>query len=235
MKGELLTYPNPKEVGIGPLPMFLSGDINSSNAIVFVAGLTNTLDSVPYVRPLSEALEKEGWCFVQLLTSSSGYGFAHGSLDRDTSEMSSAVSTLRKMGKSKIVIMGHSTGSQDVIHYVNGNYERVDGVIAQAPVSDREAIDDNISKWIPTAIKMIEEGKKDEAMPRESITWFDTPITAYRYWSLFSEGLVFKNNKSILIIYVLMYTEVMMITLRQLFHQMYSKRIIQMLKMFHSH
>ena len=95
MDGKLLQYNSPHTT---PLPMFLSGDTASSKVLVFVAGLTNTLLSVPYVAPLSEALAGEGWGVCQLLTSSSGYGFTHGSLDRDVSEMSSAVKTLRELG-----------------------------------------------------------------------------------------------------------------------------------------
>lgn len=98
MDGKLIQYANPNELGIGPLPMFLSGDISSDKVLVFIAGLTNTLLSVPYVEPLSETLKTSGWGVAQLLTSSSGYGFAHGSLDRDVSEISNAVAELRKQG-----------------------------------------------------------------------------------------------------------------------------------------
>ncbi|EOR03513.1 hypothetical protein E3P92_03887 [Wallemia ichthyophaga] len=191
MEGKLQQYPNPnKSPNLGPLPMFLSGDKASAQVVVFVAGLTNTLLSVPYVAPLSEALEREGWGLCQLLTSSSGYGFAHGSLDRDVREISSALGELRKLGKQKIVLMGHSTGSQDVVHYLtaDGQRERVDGCIAQAPVSDREGIDDGIRSHIPLALQMMKEGRADEAMPRDSCSWFATPITAYRFHSLFAEG-----------------------------------------------
>ncbi|TIB87899.1 hypothetical protein E3Q19_03469 [Wallemia mellicola] len=176
--------------GEGPLPMFLSGDISSDKVLVFIAGLTNTLLSVPYVEPLSETLKTSGWGVAQLLTSSSGYGFAHGSLERDVSEISNAVTELRKQGKKKVVIMGHSTGSQDVLHYLisNGEREGVEAAICQAPVSDREAIDDTIKSYIPLARKMIDEGRQEEAMPREACKWFATPITAYRFFSLFAEG-----------------------------------------------
>lgn len=88
--------------------------------------------------------------------------------------------------------MGHSTGSQDVLHYLisNGEREGVEAAICQAPVSDREAIDDTIKSYIPLARKMIDEGRQEEAMPREACKWFATPITAYRFFSLFAEGLV---------------------------------------------
>lgn len=92
--------------------MFLSGDKASAQVVVFVAGLTNTLLSVPYVAPLSEALEREGWGLCQLLTSSSGYGFAHGSLDRDVREISGALGELRKLGWVWIVLRGVHSSSR---------------------------------------------------------------------------------------------------------------------------
>jgi len=51
----------------------------------------------------------------------------------------------RKIGKfGKIVLMGSSTGCQDVMEYLTGanaaKRPRIDGGILQAPVSDREAI-----------------------------------------------------------------------------------------------
>ena len=82
-----------------------------------------------------------------------------GSLDRDVSEISKAVEYVQSYKASKnqnqtepgmVVIMGHSTGSQDVLHYLHSpnplpstpDQKRppVDGAILQSPVSDREAL-----------------------------------------------------------------------------------------------
>lgn len=53
--------------------------------------------------------------------------------------------TSRTGRPGKIVIMGHSTGSQDVMHYISAAFAQgkdkrafVDGAVMQAPVSDRE-------------------------------------------------------------------------------------------------
>lgn len=85
-----------------------------------------------------------------------------GRLGQDIDELSRCVSYIRatkgpQFGSGKVVIMGHSTGSQDVMHYINCPNPRpahpifdrdwvpilrvpVDGAIMQAPVSDREGI-----------------------------------------------------------------------------------------------
>lgn len=85
-----------------------------------------------------------------------------GSLDRDAEEIAQCVEYVRRYKASqaapgRVVIMGHSTGSQDVLHYLYGANPyphdarsekgtqhivrpEVDGAIMQAPVSDREAV-----------------------------------------------------------------------------------------------
>jgi pimeloyl-ACP methyl ester carboxylesterase len=85
-----------------------------------------------------------------------------GRLGKDIDEIAQTVNYVREYktpvyGSGKVVIMGHSTGSQDVMHYLNCPNPRpahpvfdkgcpgvlrpqVDGAIMQAPVSDREGI-----------------------------------------------------------------------------------------------
>lgn len=71
------------------------------------------------------------------------------SLDQDVEEIGSCVQYVRAHKRTQcsetegmIVIMGHSTGSQDVLHYIYSpkplKRPQVDGAILQAPVSDRE-------------------------------------------------------------------------------------------------
>jgi hypothetical protein len=85
-----------------------------------------------------------------------------GRLGNDIDEISHTVNYVREykvpqFGPGKVVVMGHSTGSQDVMHYINCPNPRpahpifdrnwtpvvrakIDGAIMQAPVSDREGI-----------------------------------------------------------------------------------------------
>ncbi len=143
---------------------------------------------------------KKKWSLVQPIMSSSMLGFGNGSLQRDTSELSLLITYLRHHHNCQnIVIVGHSTGCQNIVHLLKyGESEEVirhiKGVVLQAPVSDREAstVDDNsdngghggdssVQQYIRHARKLQEQGEEDAMMPRSA---FWAPITAYRYLSL---------------------------------------------------
>ncbi|KAJ5760759.1 hypothetical protein N7520_007915 [Penicillium odoratum] len=132
---------------------------NKPNSLIFVGGLTDGFSTVPYVAPLAKVLEPTEWSVFSILLSSSYNGFGVSSLDLDVEEIAQCVQFIRKLkGESgKVVVMGHSTGSQDVMHYLyspnplskNSDFDislkyltrpKLDGAIIQAPVSDREAV-----------------------------------------------------------------------------------------------
>ncbi|KAK8844822.1 hypothetical protein IAR55_006672 [Kwoniella newhampshirensis] len=184
-------------------PIFTSGDLTATRAVVFVGGLTNGMGGVPYSYPLSDALGKAGWKLVQFHWSSAYGGYGTGSLDRDRDEMAQLVKHLRSNDLKTIVIMGHSTGSQNVIHYLSSSVlssdpeTRVEGGIMQAPVSDREfmplvGMKDHIAA-VPLAEKMIAEGNGEELMPKDfrkkaGFGQGELAINAYRLWSLVGVG-----------------------------------------------
>lgn len=140
------------------------------NSLIFVGGLTDGFCTVPYVSKLAEALEETNWSLFSVLLTSSYNGFGTSSLDRDVEELGKCVQFIRDLKadqtpgapsvSGKIAIMGHSTGSQDVLHYLHAPNPlpktkfdmglqyivrpELDGAIMQAPVSDREAILDVI-------------------------------------------------------------------------------------------
>lgn len=131
-----------------------------------MGGLTDGFCTVPYVSELAAALEDTEWSLFSLLLSSSYNAFGVGSLDRDVEEIGHCVRYIRDLKADrlpgaptqpgKIVVMGHSTGSQDVLHYLHSpnplpktamdiglqymHRPELDGAIMQAPVSDREAV-----------------------------------------------------------------------------------------------
>ncbi|CCH42899.1 hypothetical protein BN7_2445 [Wickerhamomyces ciferrii] len=112
----------------------------TDNAIIFIGGLGDGLLTVPYLSKLNESLPTN-WSLFQILISSSYQGWGTGSLDRDIKEIKQFVDYLHGLGKQKVVLFGHSTGTQDSIHYALQNQgQGIDGIILQAPVSDREAI-----------------------------------------------------------------------------------------------
>lgn len=79
-------------------------------------------------------------------------------------------------------------------NYVKHGNEPVDGFILQAPVSDREALDDLFPTWresLEHAENLIAEGKKDHLMPVDLVPHdLGAPMTAYRLWSLMAVGFV---------------------------------------------
>ena len=94
------------------------------------------------------------------------------------------------------MLLGHSTGCQDVLHYLVSEGERppIDGGILQAAVSDREALaglfsPEEYKTSIELAQTYIDEGRGEDVLPR-SITGgvFRSPISANRWISLLSPG-----------------------------------------------
>lgn len=158
--------------------------------MIFIGGLTDGLLATDYLEPLSIALEVEKWSLVQPLLSSSYSGYGISSLEQDALELDQLISYLiNKENSEGVILLGHSTGCQDIVHYMRTNFacsKAVSGVILQAPVSDREyrATLPETAEMIDLAAKMITEGRGMDLMPREANP--DAPITAYRYHSLCS-------------------------------------------------
>ncbi|KAJ4751613.1 UPF0613 protein PB24D3.06c [Rhynchospora pubera] len=181
LKGALFKYgSNPAQVA------FKTGDFTQQ--VVFVGGLTDGLLATEYIEPLSIALENNNWSLVQPLLSSSYIGYGTSSLEQDALEIDQLINYLINNENSEgVILLGHSTGCQDIVHYMKTNFacsKAVRGVILQAPVSDREyrATLPETPAMIDLAAKMITEGKGNELMPREADS--AAPITAYRYHSL---------------------------------------------------
>lgn len=127
----------------------------AEKTLIFIGGLYDSFLSVRYVPMLASYIRQcPGWSLVEIQLSSSGLGWGTSDLDRDVEEMAKAVDYLRRLfsethpdaaasgAGAKVVLMGLSTGCQDVLHYLyhKSKQERppVDGAILQAAVSDRE-------------------------------------------------------------------------------------------------
>lgn len=116
-----------------------------------------------YMSALVYALQPTQWSLFTLNLTSSHQAWGLGHLDRDTTEIAQCIDYIDEYkqakfgGGGKVVLMGHSTGSQDVLHYLYRSNPHtslsafdkdlqhikrpvIDGAIMQAPVSDREAI-----------------------------------------------------------------------------------------------
>lgn len=93
------------------------------------------------------------------------------------------------------MIMGHSTGCQDCVFYFSGSgaRENVEGVVLQAPVSDREAMLQDMDKEAyektnKIAKEFVAEGREEDVLPRAAAgaIFGKCPITAKRWLSLAS-------------------------------------------------
>ena len=147
--------------------------------------------------PMKNALPTS-WSTVEILLSSSYIGWGTSSLDNDVKEIAECVGYFRDLRPNgKIVLLGHSTGSQDVIHYLiagGGQRPKVDGGILQSGISDREAFAMVMSgtkyeQSIKVAQEYIDDGRGGDCLPT-SITEpiFSSPISAKRWLSLLSPG-----------------------------------------------
>lgn len=103
----------------------------------------------------------------------------------------------RGIKTGKIVLMGHSTGCQDIIEYLTGtghaSRAKIDGGILQGPVSDRQAIEGGLDPALyagscETAKAMVEAGDGDEILPSKTLKSFfgPAPVSAKRWLSLAS-------------------------------------------------
>jgi alpha-beta hydrolase superfamily lysophospholipase len=154
--------------------------------------MADTLLQVNY--PLSIA-HKLGptWSVVTTSLGSAGKGWGVGSIGKDAEDMAKIVAYFKQQRpQGKIIIMGHSTGCQDCMEYLVGkNADKrpaVDGVILQAPVSDREALHNDLPEAHMNdanqlALKMCREGKDKDALPNRLTTHLfgRTAISARRW------------------------------------------------------
>ncbi|OTB06827.1 hypothetical protein M426DRAFT_9258 [Hypoxylon sp. CI-4A] len=167
---------------------------NATNALVFIGGLGDGPHTVPYPRAIAKRLESEAELsysvFEFRLTSSfNGFGFAR--LADDVADISALVKYLRSIGKQHVVLMGHSTGSQDCMEYTSPSHGAapVEGYILQAPVADRGAIEIEMGKskleeGLKAAKEFISSGKGKEPLGSQYLPASFPPISAERWYAL---------------------------------------------------
>ncbi|EPQ29462.1 uncharacterized protein PFL1_03217 [Pseudozyma flocculosa PF-1] len=167
---------------------------SSPHTLVFVPGLTDTLASVPYLALLVPMLHAHGFSLVQPLLTSNMSGWGLATLEGDAQELARCLAHLRRSpakAHGKVVIMGHSTGCQDVVTFLlsqartEDDSTKVDAAILQAPVSDREdyewrrsqlADDEQRKEWdqrMQHARTLVQQRKGGEVLARlfSSSSW----------------------------------------------------------------
>ncbi|KAM3074176.1 hypothetical protein ACMFMG_003002 [Clarireedia jacksonii] len=168
---------------------------SAQNIIIFIGGLFDGLLTVPYPSSISDSLPAD-WSLAQVLLSSSYIGWGTSSLKQDAKELSKCVAYFRTIKSGNIVLMGHSTGCQDVMEYLTGPgrelHSPIDGGIIQAPASDREAMEQEMDpevlrNSIALAQKWVEAGEGEEVLPSSTTKGiFPAPVCARRFLSLAS-------------------------------------------------
>ncbi|KAI0010298.1 DUF1749-domain-containing protein [Xylariaceae sp. FL0662B] len=173
-----------------------SGLANAKNALVFIGGLGDGPHTVPYPRAIAKQLETEpelSYSVFEFRLTSSFLGFGFVRLADDVADISALVKYLRSIGKQKVVLMGHSTGSQDCMEYTSPSYglAPVEGYILQAPACDRAAIildmgESKLDEGLKVAKELIAAGRGHERMPLEHLpsSFKGTPISASRWYAL---------------------------------------------------
>ncbi|KAK9831865.1 hypothetical protein WJX81_003154 [Elliptochloris bilobata] len=171
----------------GPMnTAFISGNTGSS-------GLTDAFYFAPYTELLDTRLGERGWTLVHTQLSSSAAYWGAGSLDEDAEELNLLARYLRQHHSSSgVIVMGHSTGCQSAVRYVqryasDSSAARLLGIVLQAPVSDREHLVTrdaaHTAEQLAEAIEMMERGEGEEILYRDSGT-MRTPVTARRFHAL---------------------------------------------------
>ncbi|POS84239.1 GTP-binding protein-like protein rho2 [Erysiphe pulchra] len=170
--------------------------VSPQNLIIFIGGLFDGIGTVPYITSISGSLDST-WSLAEINLSSSYTGWGISSLQEDVKEISKCVEYFRRLKKGLIVLMGHSTGCQDIMEYLTGHgystRASIDGAIIQAPVSDREYIASKLdplvyAKSCLDAKAMIEAGRSHEILSsnEEIKKIYNCPISARRWLSLAS-------------------------------------------------
>jgi pimeloyl-ACP methyl ester carboxylesterase len=177
---------------------------DAPNTLLWVGGLGDGLLTVGYPTTIASSLPSN-WVLAEVVLRSSYNGWATGRLSRDAREIGECVSYFRNLrpGK-KIVLMGHSTGCQDIMEYLVGpdakNQPLIDGAILQGGVSDREAWEDMLEndeqkkefkEIVDKAKEMIDNGDEKGILPVKGnmiAEGLGAPVTAYRTYSLLAKG-----------------------------------------------
>ncbi|XP_063940064.1 UPF0613 protein PB24D3.06c isoform X2 [Daucus carota subsp. sativus] len=133
-QGVMFKY-GPKSIQVA----FKTGDYKQQ--AIFIGGLTDGFLATDYLEPLAIALDKEKWSLVQFLLSSSYTGYGLSSLKEDAMELDQLISYfINKEDSEGVVLIGHSTGCQDIVHYMRTNFacsRAVRGAILQEAHGDR--------------------------------------------------------------------------------------------------
>ena len=156
-----------------------------SHVCVLVPGLSDGMMSMSYSSLLSEKLRDVDFSLAQVNLSSSFLQYGFGSLEQDCKELTLLVRVLKEKGFQRIVLLGHSTGGQDVMYFMRYSpaASMVCAVMLQAAISDRDyiSVTPELAVMEEEARELVSQGKGDQILVQR---FEGDPITASRYLSL---------------------------------------------------
>lgn len=109
------TIVHPFDSPAGNACAYESGLSDARNSLVFIGGLFDGPNTVPYPRAIARRLESHpelSYSVFEFRLRSSFTGFGFQRLADDVEDTSALVKYLRSIGKEKVVLIGHSTGCQ---------------------------------------------------------------------------------------------------------------------------
>jgi len=156
-------------------------NVKCDSSLVFIHGITEGFLSIPLLPDLTKVLsDMASASVIQLIMRSSYSGYGVTSLDTDVRDLVDLLKELKLRGKKRIILCGHSTGTQDVVHllrWLQSNSETVDlplvkGAIFLAPVSDREAFlleipETLLQERVKLAESKVKENLGEDLAPRD--------------------------------------------------------------------
>lgn len=210
--GQLYSIPRPPHlitfVTTSPLIAFEHGSPHSSstatstNTLIFIGGLTDGLLTIPFTATLATTIPPS-WTLVEPIFGSNYRQFGISSLDQDVAETENVVRFFRELrSNGKIVLLGHSTGSQVIIHYLVSESQhrgeprpKVDGGMMSGSVSDRQGLEmlvpqDDIKRAVTLANEYVTKGRGKDVLPSKVTNdiFPGVPMSANRLLSLTSPG-----------------------------------------------
>jgi hypothetical protein len=188
MIGELFLYDEGKL--LAAFETCLSADEPVVGSVIFVGGLTDGFLTAPCLPALAKRLAEKQITLTQFVMSSSYNQFGFNSLASDSQDLAKLIDFMANVRKrSKIFLLGHSTGCQDIFWFLQRDLRAehpVFGANCHAPVSDRDfacfALPELVRGGLPVAEELIAIGKGSQLLPKMHE---GCPMTAYRFHSLF--------------------------------------------------
>lgn len=166
----------------------LHNNLKQNKAVIFITGMANTLLDPPYVRNLYDLCTKLGIFFIQPLFHSHPH-FGMYTLEDDCEDLKECIAFFKL---HSVCLIGHSTGCQDILYFIDNYNINVLLGILQGPVSDRE-FESSRTEKLEEYVKYVEKYKKatNEKVPKISRDIFifrNIPFCKTRFLDLYKKG-----------------------------------------------